>query len=304
MTSRTTGEGIGPPPTNVGGAVRPPRRISFAWLGILPFLVFATAFLIGPAIILALRSLETADASVSLQNYANLFRDDVLDAYWLSIRVSLATAVVGGVFGFLLAWAVVQGGLPRPIRSILTTFSGVASNFAGVPLAFAFIATLGQVGIITALFENFGVDLYRSGFSLYSFWGLSLVYLYFQFPLMLLVIAPAIDGLRPEWREASENLGASGWQYWRHVALPILLPSTLGTMILLFGNAFGAHATAYALTGGTMRIATILIGSQIRGDVLNDPGLGYAVAMGMVVIMALSIGVYSLLQRRAERWLG
>jgi putative spermidine/putrescine transport system permease protein len=153
------------------------------------------------------------------------------------------------------------------------------------------------------MFKTFGVNLYDSGFSLYSFTGLTLVYLYFQIPLMVLVILPAIEGLKREWREAAENLGASPTQYWLNIALPVLMPSILGSMILLFGNAFGAHATAYALTGGTLPLATLLIGQQISGDVLHNPGLGYAVAMGMVLIMAFSIIIYSVLQRRSERWL-
>ena len=131
------------------------------------------------------------------------------------------------------------------------TFSGVASNFAGVPLALAFISTLGQLGLVTVLLQRaFGINLYAAGFNLYSKLGPELVYLYFQFPLMVLIIAPAIDGLKQEWREAAENLGATPRQYWRHVALPILRPSSSARMILLFGNAFGAQATAYQLTGG------------------------------------------------------
>jgi putative spermidine/putrescine transport system permease protein len=120
---------------------------------------------------------------------------------------------------------------------------------------------------------------------------------------MVLIMAPALDGLKREWREAAENLGATTLQYWTQVAMPILLPSILGAMILLFGNAFGAYATAYALTGGTLPIATILIGAQIRGDVLHNPGLGYAMAMGMVFIMAIALTAYSWLQRISERWL-
>jgi len=184
------------------------------------------------------------------------------------------------------------------------TFSGVASNFAGVPLALAFVFTIGRVGLLTVFLKTaFGIDPYGNGFTLYSKVGLEIVYLYFQFPLMVLIIAPAIDGLKKEWREASENMGASSFQYWRHVALPILMPSLLGTMILLFGNSFGAQATAYQLTGGFIDIVTIAISRQMRGDVLFDPNLGYALAMGMVVIMGLSIAGYSVLQRRAERWL-
>jgi putative spermidine/putrescine transport system permease protein len=138
---------------------------------------------------------------------------------------------------------------------------------------------------------------------LYGIIGLSLAYLYFQMPLMVLIVAPAIDGLKKEWRDASQNLGASNWQYWRYVALPVLLPSLLGTMILLFGNSLGAYATAFALVSGTFPLATILIGRQIRGEVLQNPNLGYAVAVGMVVIMSVSIMVYSWLQRKTERWL-
>jgi putative spermidine/putrescine transport system permease protein len=197
---------------------------------------------------------------------------------------------------------VILGGLPRFLRGALMTFSGVASNFAGVPLALAFIFTLGQLGIVTLFLKGVGIDPYAEGFTIYSKIGLELVYLYFQFPLMVLIIAPAIDGLRPEWREAAENMGASSFEYWRRVALPILFPTILGSMILLFGNAFGAQATAYQLTSGTLPIVPVIIGAQISGDVLHNPGLGYAMAMGMVIIMGISIGIYTLLQRRAERW--
>lgn len=287
----------------VGGTRRPSRPQLGYWFGVLPFFVFSVLFLIGPLLILAYRSLECSDGRLCLDNYRQLTSATVLSSYGMSIRVSLTTAILGGLIGFLIAWAISLGGLPGSLRSITTTFSGVASNFAGVPLAAAYIFTLGRIGVITALFKLIGIDLYERGFNLYSFLGLTLVYLYFQIPLMVLVVLPAIDGLRREWREAAENLGATSGQYWLNVALPVLLPSIMGTIILLFGNAFGAYATAYALTGGLVNLATLLIGQQISGDVLHNPGLGYAVAMGMVFIMAFSIFLYSMLQRRSERWL-
>jgi putative spermidine/putrescine transport system permease protein len=287
----------------VGGAKRPSRLYVGNWLAVLPFFVFSALFLIGPTLILAYRSLECSDGRLCLDNYRQLTSATVLSSYGMSIRVSLTTAILGGLIGFFIAWAVSIGGLPRPFRSITATFSGVASNFAGVPLAAAYIFTLGRVGVVTALFKLIGIDLYGRGFNLYSFMGLTLVYLYFQIPLMVLVILPALDGLKGEWREAAENLGATSGQYWLHIALPVLLPSIMGTIILLFGNAFGAYATAYALTGGLINLATLLIGQQISGDVLHNPGLGYAVAMGMVFIMAFSIFLYSILQRLSERWL-
>jgi len=283
--------------------LRPPRISIGHWLGVLPFFLFSGLFLIAPTLILAYRSLEGPEGGLTLDNYRQLVNDTVMSAYAISIRVSLTTAILGGLIGFLIAWVVSMGRLPPRFRLITTTFSGVAANFAGVPLASAYVFTLGRVGLVTALFKFLGVDLYKSGFSLYSFLGLTLVYLYFQIPLMVLTILPALDGLKREWREAAENLGATRFQYWRRVAFPVLTPSILGTMILLFGNSFGAHATAYALTGGLFNLATLLIGQQISGDVLHNPGLGYAVAMGMVIIMAFSIFIYSILQRRSERWL-
>ncbi len=284
--------------------LKQPRRRSWAWLGLLPFFLFAFLFLLLPSLSLFIGSFQNKQGAFTLQNISDLSRPPIPQAYWLSIRISAVTAIAGGILGMLVAYAVTIGGMPRVFRSGTMTFSGVASNFAGVPLAFAFISTMGRTGFITLLLKDvFGWNIYQSGFNLYSFVGLSLTYLYFQFPLMILIMAPSLDGLKREWREAADNLGATPQQYWRLVGLPILMPSLLGGMILLFGNAFGAYATAYALTGGTLNLVTIQIGAQIRGDVLNNPGLGYAMALGMVVVMAVSITLYTWLQRRSERWL-
>jgi putative spermidine/putrescine transport system permease protein len=151
------------------------------------------------------------------------------------------------------------------------------------------------------LIKFFDFNIYSTGFNLLSFWGLTLTYLYFQIPLMVLILAPALDGLKKEWREASSILGATGWQYWRHVALPVLWPSIAGTTLLLFANSFGAIATAYGLTGSSLNIITILLYAQIQGDVLHNHNLGYALAIGMILITALSNGGYIWLSARSER---
>jgi putative spermidine/putrescine transport system permease protein len=284
--------------------VRPAISSWKNWLGVFPFFLFTFLFIVLPSISLFVGSFQDAQGNFTLKNFIDLSDPSIVSAYWVSIRISAATAIGGGLLGFFMAYAVTVGGLPRWVRTALTTFSGVASNFAGVPLAFAFIATLGRTGMVTFVLKTvFGLDLYSQGFSLYSFWGLTLTYMFFQFPLMVLVITPALDGLRKEWREASENLGASTFQYWTQIALPILLPSLLATTILLFGNAFGAYATALSLTGGFINLVTIVIGSEIKGDVLHNVGLGYALAFGMVIIMSISMAIYYILRRRSERWL-
>jgi putative spermidine/putrescine transport system permease protein len=279
-------------------------QIAFAWAGVGPFFVFALMFLILPTLYLIVGAFQDAQGNFTLRNFVDLFTPSILSAYWISIKVSTASAVLGALIGFFLAYAAVLGGLPRWIRPTLMTFSGVASNFAGLPLAFAFLATLGRTGLVTVLLvELFGINIYSTGFNLLSFWGLTITYLYFQIPLMVLILTPALDGLKREWREAASILGASSWQYWRHVALPVLWPSVLGTTLLLFANAFGAIATAYALTGSSLNIVTILLYAQIRGDVLHNQNLGYALALGMILITGLSNGGYIWLRARSERWL-
>ena len=279
-------------------------QTAWAWVGVTPFFIFALMFLIVPTLYLVVGAFQDVEGNFTLANLAQLFTSDsIRSAYWISIKISVASAVVGALLGFALAYAAVLGGLPQWLRPTLMTFSGVASNFAGLPLAFAFLATLGRTGIVTTLLITlFDFNIYRTGFNLLSFWGLTLTYLYFQIPLMVLIITPALDGLKREWREAASILGASHWEYWRHVALPILWPAIVGTTLLLFANSFGAIATAYALTGSSLNIVTILLYAQIRGDVLHDQNLGYALALGMIVITGLSNGAYIWLRARSDRW--
>ena len=279
-----------------GGALR--------WLGVAPFFLFAFLFLILPTLYLLIGAFRDPAGNFTLQNFYDLATPSIVAAYSISLQISATSAAIGALAGFFIAYAVIGGGLPSWVRSTVMTFCGVASNFAGVPLAFAFLATLGRLGLVTMLLRDlFGFSLYGTGFNLLSFWGLTLTYLYFQIPLMILIVAPALDGLKKEWREASAILGASTRQYWTMVALPILWPSILGAALLLFANAFGAIATAYALTGSSLNIVTILLYAQIRGDVLHNPHLGYALALGMITITGLSNGLYIWLRQRSDRWL-
>lgn len=286
----------------------PARRrlnLPLTWLGLAPFAVFVLLFLILPTMHIVIGAFQTRDGSFTLQNLRDLNTGTIPSSYWVSVKISMASALLGCVIGFGMAAAVTFGAVPRWIKAPLMTFSGVASNFAGVPLAFAFLATFGPVGLLTIfLRNNFGIVLSRDlGFNILSFWGLTITYLFFQIPLMILIITPALEGLKKEWREAASVLGATSAQYWRMVALPILFPSLLGTFALLFANAFGAVATAIALTGSGLNIVPIQLFAQIRGDVLGNPNLGYAMAFGMIVVTGIANVLYIWLRIRAERWL-
>jgi putative spermidine/putrescine transport system permease protein len=289
--------------TDATASPTPRRRLSLEWLGVAPFIIFAVMFLILPTLYLIGAAFVGREGQFTFDNIAGLFTDQIMAAYWISIRISGASAILGALAGLAIALALIRGRLPQGLRSAVMTFSGVASNFAGVPLAFAFISTLGRLGLVTIILKLVGVDIYKSGFNLLSFWGLTITYLYFQIPLMILIIAPAIDGLKKEWNEAAQILGASQWQFWRHIGLPILFPSFLGTLSLLFANAFGAIATAYALTGSSLNIVPILLYAQIRGDALQNPGLGAALALGMILITAVANIIYLVIAARAERWM-
>ncbi len=275
------------------------------WLGLAPFALFVLLFLLLPTLHIVVGAFQDRSGAFTLQNLLDLRTGTIPSSYWISVKISVASAAFGCLIGFGMAAAVTVSALPAWLKAPLMTFSGVASNFAGVPLAFAFLAAYGPVGFIAVIFrQNFDIVLSRDlGFNILSFWGLTAVYLFFQIPLMVLIITPALEGLKREWREAAEVLGATGGQYWRMVALPILFPSLLGTFALLFANAFGAVATAIAFTGSSLNIVPIQLFAQIRGDVLGNPNLGYAMAFGMIVVTGIANAVYIWLRTRSERWL-
>lgn len=279
------------------------RRRAPAWLAAVPLLAFvAIAFGI-PAVAMIGGALTVDDPATGASSFGtgNLtasLRGAYLTALLGSVRLSATAAGLAALLGLPLAQAIVSSG-SRALREALLTASGVLANFGGVPLAFAFVATLGNSGVLTT-----HLGLADRGWSLYSFWGLVLVYLYFLIPLMVLTITPALDGLRAQWREAARNNGATALQYWRHVALPVLLPSLLGGLVLLFGSAFAAYATAAAMVGSAVPLVTLQISDALSGNVLvGQENVALALSVDMVVIAGLVMAVYLPLQRRSTRWL-
>ena len=277
-------------------------RLFVPYLFIGAFLAFTAAFMLAPTLMLAIQSVQGEDG-LTLQYIASLAEYRYRVAFENSLALSVASASVGVVAGGLIAHAVLKPGSPGWLQSAVTSFAAVAANFAGVPLAFAFISTLGSLGLLTTTLKRAGVDLYGLGFSLYSLPGLTLVYSYFQIPLMVIIVSPAIAALQSSWREAAENLGASGGQYWRLVGLPVLAPSLLSAWLLLFGSAFSAYATAYALTSGNIGLVTDQISNVLSGNVMASPQTGAALSVGMIVVMVGVLMVSATLARRSARWI-
>lgn len=267
-----------------------------------PLLLYTFAFLILPAAAVLLGAFRDDKGGFTLEHVRSLLEPQYLSGLQNSVTLSGVSALLGTLLGFLLAYAVLSERGPAWLRSPLLAFSGVAANFAGVPLALAFVATLGTTGMVTKLLSSLGFNLYDTGFSLFSFSGLVLVYLYFQIPLMVILMAPALEGLRREWREAAENLGASRVQFWRYVGLPILAPSLMANTVLLFGNAFAAYATPYALTSGILPLLPLQIGAALSGNVFNDPHLGQALALLVIAVMTLTMFAYTQLERIGSSW--
>lgn len=271
------------------------------WVGLVPFATFLFLFLLLPTYGIIKRAF-TGDGSPSAMFQA--FTDN-RQAFWGSAKLSLVTAVLGVIFGTLIAYAAATATRPRWLRSVVSAFSGVAANMGGVVLAFLFFTLLGRQGLGTKVIrEGIGYDLYGAdwwGNGISDFWGWVIVYMYFQVPLMVLVTLPAIDGLKPAWREASSNLGGTTWTYWRRVGLPVLAPSMLGGFLLLFANAFSAYATVYALNNQS-NVVPVRISFGLSGDVGVRSSTPYALATWMIVVIGMAMGGYLVLRRRAERW--
>lgn len=282
--------------------MRLPRNFLQTFFGVGPFVAFAVLFLVLPTSNLLVGAFQDAEGGFTFDNIVRLFTPSVLNSFRVSIVISLASAVLGAIVGLTVALALRGDAVPGAVRQAVLTLSGVTSNFAGVPLAFAFLATIGRAGLVTGLLMKlFGIDIYAGGFNILSLAGLTFTYLYFQMPLMVLVIMPAVEGMKRDWAEAAAMLGATPAQYALRIVGPILLPNVIGATLLLFANAFGAVATAYALTGSSINLVTILLFAQIRGDVLHDPNLGFALALGMVVVTGLCNVMYLRLRAFSDR---
>ena len=233
---------------------------------------------------------------------SEIFRlSDDLRSFINTIRLSATTAAIGVVLGTLISHALVNTRNKYTHNSVMA-LADVATNFGGAPLAFAFIVTLGSTGVITLILKNlFNISLYPD-FRIYSITGLTLAYLYFQIPLMILLIQPSILGLKSDWKEAASTLGESNWQYWKRIALPILAPSLIGGFLLLFAHSFGAYATAWTLTGPDINLVTIQIAALIRGEVQLEPGIADAMAIISLLIMMLCVAGYQWASTRAAKW--
>ncbi|EWM11175.1 ABC transporter permease subunit [Kutzneria sp. 744] len=271
-------------------------------LGLLPFLAYVVVFLGVPTVSVVVGAFQDDTGGWTLSNIGAAAGDPYLHAFVVSTEISALTAVIGALVGLAIAFAVSASPPGGVLRQVVSTASGVLAYFAGVPLAFAFIAAIGSQGLVTRWLGALGLDI--SGFSLFGFAGITVVYLYFQIPLMVLVIFPALEGLRPQWQEAASNLGASRWQYWRLVGGPLLLPPFLGALMLLFANSFAAYATAAALTNGIIPLVPIQIAAVMSGNVaVGQENLGNALGLGMILIVGLALAGYAWMQRRTSRWL-
>ncbi|RKR92141.1 putative spermidine/putrescine transport system permease protein [Micromonospora pisi] len=275
-------------------------------LGVVPFFAFVVVFLAIPTLVVVIGAFTSDSGGFTLDNLSAVGTSYILEAFGRSILLSAVTALVGAVLGGLLAYALVTAKPDGVLRRVVTSAAGVLAQFGGVTLAFAFVATIGLSGFVTVfLQDNLGINIYSHGVWLFELPGLLLVYTYFQVPLMVIVFLPALDGIRPQWREAAESLGGSTWQYWRMVAMPLLAPPFLGATLLLFANAFSAYATAAALVSQGSPIIPLQIRGALTSEViLGQQNLGKAMALGMIVVVALVMWLYAVLQRRSSRWLG
>ena len=272
------------------------------WLGGAPFTIFVAVFLLWPAFSvfrLALQPVVGSTKPAMLEAISGQY----LSAILFSVRLSAITALIGMVIGTLVAIAIVAQDRFRGLRNLMVGYSAVAANQGGIPLAFAFIASLGMQGLYTRVLSEFGINLTDMGFKISGFAGIVLVYLYFQIPLMTLVMLPAVDGLKVTLKEAAANLGASPRQYWRRVGVPLLSPSLLGGFLLLFANAFSAYATAFALSSGGTRLVSVQIRFFLQGNTITGKSnLGYALAAWMIIVMIVAMSGFLALRRVSEKW--
>ncbi|QNE48504.1 ABC transporter permease [Glaciihabitans sp. INWT7] len=272
-------------------------------LGLTPFALYVLLFLAIPTVLAVLSGLFDAQGHFTLANVAALFAPDILKTFASSFWVSAVTAVVGAVVGALVCYALLGMNPQGALRSMVDSAASVLAQFGGVMLAFAFIATIGIQGFVTVFLRGLGIDIFSNGVWLYQVPGLLLPYIYFQVPLMIITFMPALEGLKPQWAEANATLGGTRLTYWVRIAGPVLAPSFLGSLLLLFANAFSSYATAAALISQGAQIVPLQIRAALISEtVLGRSNMAGALALGMIVIMVVLMWGYSALQSRTTRW--
>lgn len=275
-----------------------------AWLGLVPFAAYVLLFLAVPTILAIGSGFFDDDGAFTWTNVAALADPVVLNTFANSAWLSLLTAVVGAVVGALVCYALLGMNPDGAMRQSVDAAAGVLAQFGGVMLAFAFIATIGIQGVVTLfLQDSFGIDIFANGAWLYELPGLILPYIYFQIPLMVITFMPALAALKPQWAEANLTLGGSRSSFWLRIGLPVLAPSFLASLLLLFANAFSSYATAAALASQGSQIVPLQIRTALTSEtLLGRENLAGALALGMIVVVAVVMSLYSLIQRRAARW--
>lgn len=269
----------------------------------IPFFAYAACFLLAPTAIVIIGAFQTRDGGFTLANFAKLAEPNTIAAFATSILVSVASSVIGAVVGGLASYALVIGSKPNGLlRRMVSAVASVLAQFGGVMLAFAFIATIGINGIGTMLIKTVtGLTVNPNWLS--SLPGLITVYCYFQIPLMIIIFLPAVDSIRPQWREACESLGGSTWDYWIRVALPILAPRFISAFLLLFASAFSAYATAAALFSQRSILVPLMIQGAMRNEMdPNQQGFAQVLAFAMIIVVAVVMLLSHAVEKRAGRW--
>ncbi|MEX3744381.1 ABC transporter permease [Lysinibacillus xylanilyticus] len=260
------------------------KRQTVAWLS--PFLVLVLLFFLVPLLYMLITSFQNSDGFTLAHYQSVLTNDYILQGFKNSITLSVISAVIALIVTLFAVYAIMR--FSEPVREKILILTNLTSNFSGIPLAFAFIVLLGNSGLFTLLFDKWGIDA-LSSFSLYSWGGLLLIYIYFQLPLSLMLLYPIYDGIQQQWKEAAALLGASTWQFWVKIGVPVMLPGIVGTFSVLFANAMGAYASAYALTNSSYNLVAIRIGSLIQGDIFAQPELASAIAVILAVTMVTAM---------------
>lgn len=260
------------------------KRQTVAWLS--PFLVLVLLFFLVPLLYMLITSFQNSDGFTLAHYQSVLTNDYILQGFKNSITLSVISAVIALIVTLFAVYAIMR--FSEPVREKILILTNLTSNFSGIPLAFAFIVLLGNSGLFTLLFDQWGIDA-LSSFSLYSWGGLLLIYIYFQLPLSLMLLYPIYDGIQQQWKEAAALLGASTWQFWVKIGVPVMLPGIVGTFSVLFANAMGAYASAYALTNSSYNLVAIRIGSLIQGDIFAQPELASAIAVILAVTMVTAM---------------
>jgi putative spermidine/putrescine transport system permease protein len=281
------------------GFGRPRSRL---WLLAVPMTLFFVVFFVLPVMSMFAVSLDKPAAGVVaakgdfvLNNYVRFFHLPLYyESIFRTIWISVVSSVVAAFLGYPLAYLIAK--TEHPARNTFLMILVLASmQLDGVIRLYGMMVLLGDNGLINGtLLRWHTID--KPLPLMYNVFGVIVGDVQITLPFMVLSLIGVIRRINPSLEEAARSLGASRWETFRYVTLPLSMPGVLAGMLLVFALASSSYVVAALMGGWKVWVLPVHIFEQISNG--GHWQFGAAIAVILFVVNITAIFVYQAVAAR------